>query len=200
MEGVVVLDYPLELGFKLITLGTRVRVRDAAGRQVAYVRKKKFKLKEDVIVYKDEDGRDPLFRIKADRVLDFSARYSISAPDGLPVGSVGRRGMRSLWRSSYGIADAFGAEVGDVREENPWVKVADSVVQMIPFADAFDGLFFNSAYLVDLRGETVLRLQKKRSLFESSFRLEKLGDFSDEEESLLLASVIMMLLLERDRG
>lgn len=51
-----------------------------------------------------------------------------------------------------------------------------------------------------LRGKTVLRLQKQRSLFESAFRLEKLGDFTDEEETLLLASVITMHLLERDRG
>ena len=49
------LSYPLELGFKIVTIGTRVRVTDAAGGQIAYVRKKKFKLKEDVRVYEDED-------------------------------------------------------------------------------------------------------------------------------------------------
>lgn len=194
------LDYPLDLSFKLITLGTRVRVADAAGRQVAYVRKKKFRLKEDVVVYRDEEGRDALFHIKADRVLDFSASYAISMPDGHPVGAVGRRGMRSIWRTSYGVADVSGKEVVDIREENPWTKVVDSVVQMIPFADALDGLFFNPAYLVNLRGQTVLRLQKQRSFFEGRFRLEKRGDFSDEEENLLLASIIMMLLLERERG
>ncbi len=48
------LDYPLELSFKVVTIGTRVRVTDASGRQVAYVRKKKFRLKEDVGIYEDE--------------------------------------------------------------------------------------------------------------------------------------------------
>jgi hypothetical protein len=53
---------------------------------------------------------------------------------------------------------------------------------------------------VDLRGETVLRMQKERSVFESRFRIDKLGAFSEEEEGLLLVSLMMTLLLERDRG
>jgi hypothetical protein len=43
-------------------------------------------------------------------------------------------------------------------------------------------------------------MKKERSVFESRFRLDRLGDFSEEEEELLLASLIMTLLLERDRG
>lgn len=194
------LSYPLDIGFKIATIGTRVRVHDATGRQISYVRKKKFRLKEDISVYENEDQKSLRYRIKADRVLDFSASYAISGPDGRPIGDVGRRGMRSLWRSSYGITDAQKTEIGSIHEENPWTKVLDSLVEMIPFADMFDGLFFNPVYLVDLRDETVLRLQKQRSLFESKFTLEKVGNFSEEQEDLLLASVIMMILLERSRG
>jgi hypothetical protein len=194
------LSYPLDMSFKIATIGTRVRVVDAAGRQVAYVGKKKFKLKEDVRVYEDEDQRDLLFRIKADRVVDFGANYAISAPDGLPLGAVRQQGVRSLWKSSYSISDTRYEEVGLIHEENPWIKVLDSLAESIPFADALGGLFFNPAYLVELRGRTVLRMSKERSVFESRFRVEKLDDFSEEDEALLLASLIMTLLLERDRG
>ena len=194
------LSYPLDLSFKIATIGTRVRAVDAAGRQVAYVRKKKFRLKEAVMVYRDEDQSDLLFRMKADRMVDFGASYAVSAPDGRPLGAVRQQGMRSLWRSSYGIVDALGQEAGTIHEENPWVKVLDSLAEAIPFADALGGLFFNPAYLVDLRGRTVLRMSKERSVFESRFRVEKLDDFSEEDEALLLASLIMTLLLERDRG
>ena len=173
---------------------------DASGRPVAYVRKKKFKLREDVMVYADEGQNEPLFRIKADRVLDFGASYAIRTADGRTVGAVKQHGVRSLWRSAYGVADANGVEVGTIHEENPWVKVLDGLMESVPYGDALGGLFFNPAYLVDLRGRTVLRLQKKRSIFESAFCLEKRGDFTEEEERLLLASVIMMILLERDRG
>src|SRR4028119_1591812 len=194
------MNYPLDLRFKIATIGPRGRVTDAGGTLVAYVRKKKFRLKEDVGVYADEDQRKLLFRIKADRMLDFGASYSVALPDGAPLGAVRQEGVRSLWKSTYALTNASGSGIGSIHEENPWVKVLDGLMEAIPFGDALGGLFFNPAYVVDLRGQTVLRLQKRRSVFESAFRLEKLGDFTEEEETLLLASVVMMILLERDRG
>jgi hypothetical protein len=139
-EGFV-LNYPLELGFKIVTVGTRVRVTDAAGRQVAFVRKEKFKLKEDVRVYADEDQRGLLFRIKADRVVDFGASYSISGPDGRHLGAVRQQSMGSLWKSSYVVSDPLGAGIALIHEENPFVKVFDSLAEALPFADALGGLF-----------------------------------------------------------
>jgi len=194
------LNYPLDLSFKIATIGTRVRVVDAAGRQVAYLRKKKFRLKEDVLVYEDEDQRRQLYRIRADRVVDFGASYAVSGPDGRPLGAVRQRGVRSLWKSSYEVSDPNGKTIGVIHEENPFVKVLDSLAEAIPFADSLGGLFFNPAYLVDLGGESVLRMQKERSVFESRFLLDRLGNFSEEEEDLLLASLMMIILLERDRG
>jgi hypothetical protein len=194
------LSYPLDLSFKIVTIGTRIRVKDATGRQVAYARKKKFKLKEDVRVYEDEAQNHLLFRMKADRMIDFSARYAVSGPDGHPIGAVGRHGMKSLWSSAYVLEDASGEQAGSIREENAWVKVLDSMMESVPFADVLGGLFFNPAYVVNLRGRDALRVQKQRSVLESSFRIEKLADFSDDEEDLLLAGIIMMVLLERDRG
>jgi len=186
----------LDLSFKIATIGTRVRVKDATGRQVAYARKKKFKLKEDVGVYEDEDQSRLRFRMKADRMLDFSARYAISGPDGHPIGAVGRRGMKSLWSSAYVLDDAYDAEAGSIREENPWTKVLDGMMESVPLG----GLFFNPAYLAELRGMDVLRIRKQPSVLESSFRIERLTDLSDRDEDLLLAGTIMMVMLERDRG
>ncbi len=195
-----VYDYPLELGFKIATIGTRVRITDATGQLIAYVRKKKFRIKEDVGIYADEDQRKLLFRIKADRAWDFGAKYSISDSNGKVLGAVRREGVRSIWKSSYALSDATGSGIGSIHEENPMVKVLDSMLESLPLGDALGGLFFNPAYLADLRGRSVLRIKKERSVFEGRFSVEKLGDFSEEEEELLLASLIMMVLLERDRG
>ena len=41
-RGGSLLKYPLELGFKIPTIGPRVRIKDATGRLVSYVRKKKW--------------------------------------------------------------------------------------------------------------------------------------------------------------
>jgi hypothetical protein len=190
------LSYPLDLNFKIATIGTRIRIKDATGRQVAYVRKKKLKLKEDVRVYENENQSRLLFRMKADSMIDFSARYAVSGPDGHPIGAVGRRGMKSLWSSAYVLVDAYDTEAGSIREENPWTKVLDGMMESLPLG----GLFFNPAYLAEMYGRDVLRIQKQPSVLESSFRIEKLVDFSEDEEDLLLAGIVMMVLLERDRG
>jgi hypothetical protein len=55
------LGYPLHLSFKIATNGRRLRVVDATGWQIAHLRKKKFRPKEDIRVYEDENQRRPLF-------------------------------------------------------------------------------------------------------------------------------------------
>ena len=70
--------FPLEFRFKLIALASQIFVRDANGSLVAYVRQKLLKLKEDVVVYGDTEQTRPLYRIRADRIIDIGARYTIS--------------------------------------------------------------------------------------------------------------------------
>ena len=203
-------NYPLDLSFKIFTIGDRIRVTDATGRQIAYDRKKSFRLKEDVTVYTDEEQKETLYRIRTDQVLDFGATYEITASDGRPIGAVRRQGMSSLWRSTYDVLDVGGAEVGTIREENPWISLANGLITLpfdflpIPFldlvAESLDGLLFNPAYLVELSGKELLRVQKRRSFLEGRFHIEKRDDFPQEEEDLLLAGVLMMVLLERAGG
>lgn len=190
------LNYPLTLSFKIIALAPQIRVFDSTGQLVMYVRQKILALKEDVKVFADEGQQRQLFQIKADRIIDFSAQYNITAIGGGPAGAIKRRGMRSLWKATYDIKDPSGADLGLIHEENPWIKVLDAFASEIPFLS----MLVNPAYLVELRGQTVLYLKKQPAFFEGKFTLDKRGEFSDADEKLLLASVLMMLLLERQRG
>jgi uncharacterized protein YxjI len=191
------LNYPLSLSFKIIAFNPQVKITDASGQTVLYVKQKALALKEAVKVFADEQQTQHLYDIKANKIIDFSAQYTITRPQGLPVGVVKRQGMRSLWKASYIITDHTGAEVGLIHEENPWMKVLDAVLsENIPFI----GMFINPAYLVDLGGQTVLHLKKQPAVFEGKFTLTKRGEFNEAQENLLLTSLIMMLLLERSRG
>ncbi len=189
-------NYPLSLSFKIVAFNPQVKITDAGGQTVLYVKQKALALKEAVRVFADEGQKQELFQIKANKIIDFNAQYAITAASGGAVGTLKRQGMRSLWKASYPIVDAGGAEAGMIHEENPWLKVLDGLVSDIPFV----GMFINPAYLVDLRGKTVLYLKKQPAFLEGKFSLDKRGDFTDGEEKLLLNSVIMMLLLERARG
>lgn len=194
-------SYPLTLSFKIIAIAPQVKVTDATGQTVMYVRQKVLALKEDVRVFADEQQQQQLYRIHADRIIDWSARYDVTRVDGTPLGSVKREGMRSLWNATYQVADANGSPVATIHEENPMVKLVDGLVSQVPIVGDIASYFINPTYLVDAAGAgTKLALKKQPAFFEGRFTLDKRGEVSDDEEQLYVASVLMMLLLERGRG
>jgi uncharacterized protein YxjI len=193
-------SYPLSLSFKMIALDPQIRVTDSMGRLALYVKQKAFKLREDVTVFGDEQQQVPLLRIKADRIIDVSATYTIRNLNEIVVGAVRGHGLRSLWRKSFTILDPVGQGIGEVQEDNPWVKVADAIVEEIPLVGWVGAMFINPTYTVTLRGVPVLRLRKRPSFLERHFSVERLAEFNEADEQLLLASLVMMLLLMRGRG
>ncbi len=194
------MNYPLQLSFKALALGQKVSVTDAGGQLIFFVKQKALKLKEDVAVCADESLSRTLYRIKADRVLDFSARYTITDETGGPVGALKRQGMRSLWRSRYDVFDGDRV-VMTIAEDNPWVKVADAVFSGIPLVGLFSGYVFHPRFTVTRAdGAAVMALEKLPAFLEGKFKVERLGEMSLDEECIALLSLLMMVLLERQRG
>lgn len=195
------LQYPLDFKFKITTFSSDFNITDRHGNYVAYVREKIFKLKDDVQVFSDESKTKELFRIKANQWIDFNASFSIKDSDGNDFGTLARKGMRSIWKSHYDILDQNKMLVFTLTEENPWVKVLDSMVGEIPIIGAFTGYFFNPTYVVqDKNGQNIYRLKKMPSLIGRRFQLDRLIDIADEQETLVVLSLLMMVLLERAKG
>lgn len=194
------MNFPLTLSFKILALAPQISVSDANGALVCYVRQALFKLKESVTVYADAAQQRPLAAIKADRILDWSARYNFTDAQGMALGAVKRQGMRSLWRAHYDILDGDMA-VMTIREENPWIKVLDGLIGEVPVLGFFSGYLFHPVYAVARPdGAVVLRMKKQPAFFEGRFRIEQVAPLNPAEEQRALLSLIMMLLLERSRG
>ena len=194
------LNYPLDLSFKVVALAPQISVTDASGNLVFYVKQRLFKLKEAVTVFADAQQMQPLYTMNADRVLDFSARYNFADQQGIPLGAVKRHGMKSIWKARYDILDGD-AVVMTIQEENPWVRVVDSLIGQIPIVGMFSGYMFHPAFLISRPDETVVvRVQKQPAFFEGKFTIEKKAELAEVEEKRMLLSVLMMLLLERWRG
>lgn len=196
------LNYPLDFKFKITTLSSDFNITDRHGNYVAYVREKMFKLKEDVIVFNDESKSQELFRIKADRWLDFNASYSMTdLSTHKNFGRLARKGMRSIWKSQYDIIDGNEKIKFQINEDNAWIKIWDSFVGEIPIIGMFTGYFLNPSYTVkDASGKEYFKLKKMSSLIGRRFQLDRLIDIDDEDESLVILSFLMMVLLERERG
>lgn len=195
------MNFPLELRFKLLAIAQQIAVRDSSGQLLCYVKQKAFKLKEAVTVFGDEAQTRPLYKIEADRVFDISAKYHIEDMAGQPVGMIKRHGMRSFWRTHYEV-QRDDRHIFDIREENPWVKVADGFFSEIPVVGMLSGYLFHPAYRVvdSVTGNTVMRAEKRAAFFEGLYTIESLGPMSDDDARLGMLSILMMLVLERQRG
>ena len=195
------LNYPLDFKFKITTLASDFNITDKNGNSVAYVRQKMFKLKEDVIVFNDESKTKELFRIQANQWIDFNASYSIKDILGKNFGRLARKGMRSIWKSSYNVLDEADQQKFTITEDNAWVKFFDGMVGEIPIIGMFTGYFLNPSYTVKgMDGKEYFKLKKMPSMFGRRFQLDRIVDIDDEDESLVVLSLLMMVLLERARG
>lgn len=195
------LQYPLFLKFKISTLASDFTITDNNGNSLAYIRQKMFKLKEDVVVYNNESKTQENFRIKANQWIDFNASYGITDNSGKNLGKIARKGMRSIWKATYNIIDSNDNQKYKVQEENAWVKVLDGLVGEIPIIGMFTGYFLNPSYIVhDNNGKEIYRLKKMPSFFGRKFQLDQINDIADEEETLVVLSLMMMVLLERAKG
>jgi uncharacterized protein YxjI len=195
--------FPLKLSFKIAALAPQIYVRDASGNEILYVRQKLLKLKDKIRVFADSSQTNQLYEIDADRVLDWSARFTFTDTQGRVLGAVGRLGAKSLWRATYEVADAAGRQIFLIEEENPWVKVLDRLLEEIPILGMFTGFFFNPRYDVKRTdtGQIALRLSKRRSLLGSEFEItNEAGHLADDEEVAVVLAVLIMTLHERHRG
>ena len=194
------MQFPVRLEFKKIALAPQITVIDASGKTIFYVKQKLLKLKESVTVFADTGQTTPLYQIDADRVIDFSARYRFTDQNGIEIGSVKRRGRRSLWKAHYDIYD--GEEiVASIQEENAWSRVGDALFSEIPLVGILSGYVFNPTYLVTRPdGTLIVKIKKQPALLESSFLIDEAIDISESAETRTILAILMMTLLERVRG
>lgn len=196
------MNFPLSLSFKFFALSPQIFVNDAAGGPVCYVKQKLFRLREKIELFRDSSQAQLVATIEADRIIDWSAKYLFKDAQGGALGSVGRRGMKSIWRAHYEVFPPAGGEPAfTIREENPMAKILDSFLGEVPIVGMFTGYFIHPKYLATRAdGTPVMRLTKQASFLERRFTIELLTTADEGEQAALMMSFLMMILLERARG
>jgi uncharacterized protein YxjI len=195
------IQFPINFQFRIATISNDFIASDAQGHTVAYVRQKMFRLKEDILVYNDEEKSKVDYRIMADRWLDFSAAYTFYDWKEQELGKIVRKGWRSIWKAEYDLLDQNQNLQYTVREENAWTKVYDSIFGEIPILNFFTGYLFHPSYLVsDQQGNPIVRLKKMPSFFGRNFEVSKLGELDQDDTERIVLGLMMLILLERRRG
>ncbi|XZE52383.1 hypothetical protein SH139x_004076 [Planctomycetaceae bacterium SH139] len=194
------MQYPLNLHFKLLTLGQRITALDANEQLLMFIKQKMFKLKEHIEVFADAERNQLIFQIKADRVIDFSANYHFTDAQENDWGAVRRKGMRSFWSAHYEVMQEGQIDM-TISEESPFKKVLESLLGEIPLVGFVATYLINPSYIVRRPdGTPLLRVIKKPAIFEGHFVVEKLNDMPEDDELRSLLAILTMVLLERNRG
>jgi uncharacterized protein YxjI len=95
------------------------RLYDDAGNVVAYSKQKMFKLREDIRVYTDESQSQELLHIQARQIIDFSAAYDVyDTLENCLVGTLRRRGFRSMVRDQWNVLAPGDQLIGTLAEDN----------------------------------------------------------------------------------
>lgn len=199
MEGI---QWPLTLSFKILALSNQVTVTDANGQVVLYTKQKLLKFREHVELFTDKTRSTLLADIRTRKIIDWSARYMFTDATGGEIGSVGRRGWRSIWRAHYEVFPPASDDAAfSIREENPVAKVFDSLLGEIPIIGFATGYFFHPRYAAtDRKGEIVTRMTKQAAFWEGKFQIEKFANLTPRQELNIVLSYMMMVKLERSRG
>lgn len=193
--------YPIEFEFKVMAFAPQFYVRDGDGREIAFVKQKLFKLKEDITVFENDSQQKESFRIKADRWLDWSAAYTFYNINGMESGKVRRKGAKSLWKATYEIFNKEDINDFKIEENNSFVKVMDALISEIPILGFLTGYVLNPKYnITDENGLEVAVFSKEPSFWGKKFLLRQIEEVSPEAEERIILSLMMMVLLERRRG
>ena len=137
------LNFPLSLTFKIGTFANDFVAKDASDTTISYVKQKMFKFIEDVSVFTDESQSTILYKINANKWIDFSATYLFTDSNGNDIGRIARKGWASIWKTRYEIYDEKQNQDLLIQEENAWIKVFDAIFAQIPVLGILTGYMFN---------------------------------------------------------
>ncbi len=100
-------------------LGIKLIVRDAQENMVLCAEQKAFKLKEDIRLYADEAKQHEVLNIQARNIIDFSSGYDVfDSVTKQKIGSLHRKGFKSLLRDEWIIMDDAEQQIGMIQEDS----------------------------------------------------------------------------------
>ena len=161
------------------------RVFTGDGQLIMYIQHPLLKLREEFLVYADEAKTRPLLKVKSRQVIAINFSYDVSdAQNGRLLGSVQKRGLRSLVRDTFLILDAAGAEIGYAEEQG-----AALLRRFFPILTSKHAIFVGGAQVAFIR--------QRFRLFTKEFTVDMRP--SSVDARFVLAVALLALIAEARR-
>ena len=178
---------------QVLALTGKLRFYDPHGNLVLYSQQKMFRLKEDIRIYSDETRSQELLHVQARQVIDFSASYDVfDCLSAERVGTLRRRGFRSLTLDTWDILDAAGQTLGILQED-------DLVLAML--RRIFLGSFLPQNYDLLIGGQRVADLRQRFNLFRYELDLDFREDSANRlDRRLGIVAALLLGIIEGRQG
>jgi hypothetical protein len=146
-----------------------------------------FRLRDELVLYGDEEMTQPILVIKNRRIAAINMEHDLfDAQTGARLGVVRDQGLRSLLRDTWDILDADERTAWQMVEEGPWLL--RRILRMLP-----------GRHRIELGGQHVATLQQHFSFFRREFALT-LHDVPDPiEPRFAIACALIALLADLRR-
>lgn len=123
------------------------RVWTGDGQLIMYIKHPVFRLREEFMVYADEAQTRPLLLIKSKQVVAINFSYEvIDAATGRVLGSVQKKGWKSLLRDKFILFDATGTEIGYAEEQG-----ASVLRRFLPILTSKHAIFVDNQQVAFIR-------------------------------------------------
>lgn len=158
------------------------------GSTLAYVRKKVFSWKDEIRVFTDPTLSLELLSIKARKIIDWGSAFDVTdSINHQKVGTLKRRGWKSLLRSEWLIADANEQEIGRIEERSAVMAVMRRFISNL----------LTQTYTFEIHGQAVGTAKQRLNFLAP--RVE--ADFSADpgrmlDRRLAMAAIVLLMSVE----
>jgi hypothetical protein len=175
---------------KVMALVGKISVMDSTGAVVAFSRQKAFKLREEIRVFTDESETTPLLTIKARSIIDFAATYDVTAAEGVDVGSLRRKGFKSMFKDQWMVQGPGDSVDGSIDEAGgTGLALARRFVPFVAW-------FLTQDYTMTANGSEVATFQRNRNPFVSKLAVQLAPRITRQQRTLAFAAAVLMLIIE----
>lgn len=172
-----------------IAMTGKFRFYDPSGQLIMFSEQKMFKLREDIRVYADETKTQEVLSIKARQIVDFSAAYDVvDATTNELVGSLRRKGLKSMLRDEWEVLNNAGQVIGLLFEDSMGLALLRRI---------FLGNLLPQNYDISMGQTRVADLKQRFNLFRYELDLDFSMDSANQlDRRIGIAAGILLAAIE----
>jgi uncharacterized protein YxjI len=177
---------------KVVAIANQYWIEDGRGTQLGYSRQKIIRIKEDIRIFSDDSMSQEVFRIKQENIADAWGTFDVidSATEAI-VGKLRRKALKSgLFADEYFLLDSMNNQIGRVSERagratmRRWMPGGGLVPEQV---------------VVEFNGREVAEIKQQFKIIGDSWEVDCSGVPANFDRRTLLACMLMMGMVERDR-